>query len=96
MALRRSGIPNKLVAVSKSTYNGAQCYPFSSNIAKHHSVSKYSGINWKMDSFLQHLDYADDNCLLSHNVLDAANTLYSIEMRLLLLDITSTLEKLGS
>ena len=30
------------------------------SIAKHHSVSKYSGIRWKMDSFLQHLDYADD------------------------------------
>ena len=32
-----------------------------------------------MDGFLQHLDYADDNCLLSHSVLDAANMLYSLE-----------------
>ena len=32
--------------------------------AKHHSESKYSGIRWKMDRFLQHLDYADDMCLL--------------------------------
>ena len=28
------------------------------SIAQHHSVSKYSSIRWKMDSFLQHLDYA--------------------------------------
>ena len=35
------------------------------SIAKHHSVSKYYGIRWKMDSFLQHLDYADDICMLS-------------------------------
>ena len=49
------------------------------SIAKHHSVSKYSGIRWKMDSFLQHLDYADDICLLSHSVLDVANMLYSLE-----------------
>ena len=32
-----------------------------------------------MDSFLQHLDYADDICLLSHSVLDAANMLYSLQ-----------------
>ena len=32
-----------------------------------------------MDSFLQHLDYADDIWLLSHSVLDAANMLYSLE-----------------
>ena len=32
-----------------------------------------------MDSFLQHIDYADDICLLSHSVLDAANMLYSLE-----------------
>ena len=32
-----------------------------------------------MDSFLQHLDYADDICLLSHSVLDEANMLYSLE-----------------
>ena len=49
------------------------------SIAKHHSVSKYAGIRWKMDSFLQHFDYADDICLLSHSVLDAANILYSLE-----------------
>ena len=49
------------------------------SIAKHHSVSKYSGIRGNMDSFLQHLDYADDICLLSHSVLDAANVLYSFE-----------------
>ena len=49
------------------------------SIAKHQSVPKYSGIRWKMDSFLQHLDYADDICLLSHSVLDAANMLYSLE-----------------
>ena len=42
-------------------------------------MSKYSGIVRKMDSFLQHLDYADDICLLSHSVLDAANMLYSLE-----------------
>ena len=64
------------------------------SIAKHHSVSKYSGIRWKMDSFLQHLDYADDICLLSHSVLDAANMLYSLENELLL-DLKSTLEKLS-
>ena len=50
-----------------------------SSLAKHHSVSKYSGIRWKMDSFLQHLDYADDICLQSHSVLDTANMLYSLE-----------------
>ena len=49
------------------------------SIAKNHSVSKYSGITWKMYSFLQYLDYADDICLLSHSVLDAANMLYSLE-----------------
>ena len=32
-----------------------------------------------MDSCLQYLDYADDNCLLSHSVLDAANMIYSLE-----------------
>ena len=32
-----------------------------------------------MDSFLQHLDYADDICLQSHSVLDEANMLYSLE-----------------
>ena len=87
MALRRRGIPNKIVSVIKSTYNGAKCRvlhngtlsaPFvvgsgvrqgyilspvrfllvfgdiiQASIAKHHSVSKYSGIRWKMDSFLQ-------------------------------------------
>ena len=42
---------------------------------KHHSMSKYSGIRWKMDSFLQYLDYADNICLLSPSVLDAANML---------------------
>ena len=49
------------------------------SIAKHHSVSKYSGIRWKVESFFQHLDYADGICLLSHSVLDAANMLYSLE-----------------
>ena len=49
------------------------------SIAKHHSVSKYSGIRWKMNSFLQHLDYADDICLLSHSIPDAANLLYLFE-----------------
>ena len=48
-------------------------------IAKHHSVSKYSGIRWKIDSFLKYRDYADDICLLSHSALDAANMLYSLE-----------------
>ena len=28
---------------------------------------------------MQNLDYADDICLLLHNVLDAANMLYSLE-----------------
>ena len=58
------------------------------SIAKHHSVSKYSGIRWKVDSFLQHLDYADDICLLSRSVLDAANMLHSLENE-------ATLEKLS-
>ena len=49
------------------------------SIAKHRSVCKYSGIRWKMDSLLQHLDYADDISLLSHCVLDAANMLCSLE-----------------
>ena len=49
------------------------------SVTKHYSVSKYSGIRWKMDNFLQHLDYAADICLLSHSVLDAANMLYSLE-----------------
>ena len=49
------------------------------SIAKHHSVSKYSGIRWKMDRFLQHLDYADDICLLSYSALDAENMLYSLQ-----------------
>ena len=48
-------------------------------IAQQHSLYKYSGLTWKMDSFLQHLDYANDICLLSHSVLDAANMLYSLE-----------------
>ena len=68
------------------------------SIAKHHSVSKYSGIRWKMGSVLQQLDYADDICLLSHSVLDAANMLYSLEnesMSQLLLDFKATLEKLS-
>ena len=56
-------------------------------IDKHHSVSKYSGIRWKMYSFLQHLDYADDICLLSYSVLDAANILFHLKMRQLLLDL---------
>ena len=43
-------------------------------IAKHHSVSKYSGI--RCTAFL---DYADDICLLSHIVLDAANIVSSLE-----------------
>ena len=47
------------------------------SIAKHQS--KYSGIRWKMDSFLQHLDYADNICLLLHSVLAGANMLYSLE-----------------
>ena len=54
------------------------------SIAKHHSVSKYSGIRWKMDSISQHLDYADDICLLSH-----------LKLRQLLLDLKSTLQKLS-
>ena len=53
---------------------------YSSLIAKHHSVSKYSGIRSKMDNFLQQLHYANDISLLSHSVLDAAaNMLYSLE-----------------
>ena len=32
-----------------------------------------------MNSFLQHLDCANDICLLSHCILDAANMLYSLE-----------------
>ena len=48
------------------------------SIAKHHSVSKHSGIRWKMDSFLKHLDFADDIWLQSQSVLDAANMLYSL------------------
>ena len=32
-----------------------------------------------MYSFLQHLDYMVDICLLSYSVLDAANMLYSLE-----------------
>ena len=32
-----------------------------------------------MDRFLQHLDYANDICLLSHSVIVAANMLYSHE-----------------
>ena len=100
MAPRRRGIPNKIVSVIKSTYNGAKCRGsevrqgcilsavlllevigeiIRASIAKHHSVSKYFGIRWKRDSFLQQLDYADDICLLSHCVLDAANMLYSFE-----------------
>ena len=132
MALRRREIPNKIVSVIKSTYNGAKCSvlhngtlsaPFvvgsgvsqgcilspvlflavigdiiQASIVKHHSVSKNSGIKCKMDSFLQHLDYVDDICLLSHSVLDAANMLYSLEnesMSQLLLDFKATLEKLS-
>ena len=106
MALRRRRMPNKLVSVIKSTYNGAKCRVLhngtlaayfvvesavrqgcilspvlylvvigdiiQASIAKPHSVSKYSCIRWKMDSFLQHLDYADDICLLSHSVLVVA------------------------
>ena len=62
-------------------------------IAKHHSVCKYSGIRRKMDSFLQHLDYADDVCLLLHSVLAAASVIH-LKMRQLLLDLKSTLAKL--
>ena len=32
-----------------------------------------------MTTFIQHLDYADDICLLAHSVLDVAEMLYSIE-----------------
>ena len=49
------------------------------SIAKHLSVCKYSGIRWKMDSFLQLIDYGDDICLLSHSILHTANMLYSLE-----------------
>ena len=49
------------------------------SIVKHRSMSKYSAIRWKMDSVLQHLDYTNDICLLSHSFLDAANMLYSLE-----------------
>ena len=36
------------------------------SIVKHHSVSKYSGLGWKMNSLMQYLDYADDICSLYH------------------------------
>ena len=83
---RRRGIPNKLVSVIKSTYNGSKfrvlhndtisaafvvgsgvrqgCIVspvlflvvigdiIQATLAKHHSVSKYSGIRWQMDIFL--------------------------------------------
>ena len=38
-----------------------------------------SGISWKMYSFLQHLDYADDIFLLLHSVLDAANMFFLLK-----------------
>ena len=36
-----------------------------------------SGITWTISSFLQHLDYAHNICLLTHSVLDIAEMLYS-------------------
>ena len=56
------------------------------SIAKHHLVSKYSGIRWKMDSFFQHLDYADDICRLPQT------RFIQLKMRQLLLDLRSTQE----
>ena len=113
MALSRRGIPNKVVSIFTSTYNGAKYRVLhngtvseaffvgsgvrqvcmlspvlfllvigdiiQASIAKHHSVSKYAGIRCKMDSFLQHLDYVDNICLLSPSVLDAANMLFALE-----------------
>ena len=50
-----------------------------SAIWKHNANFNSSGIRWTISTFLQHLDYADDICLLSHSVLHVAEMLYSIE-----------------
>ena len=60
------------------------CAVFSSHWGHYSSLYRQTSLSvqvlWhKMDSFLQHLEYADDICLLSHSVLDAANMLYSLE-----------------
>ena len=47
----------------------------------------------KTDSFLQHLNYADDICLLSHSVLNAAKMLYSLENEAVSFELKSKSEK---
>ena len=37
------------------------------------------GLSWTMNSFLQHLDYADDICLLSHKVSDRQDMIRSLQ-----------------
>ena len=37
------------------------------------------GLRWTMNSFLQHLDYADDICLLSHKMSDLQDMICSLE-----------------
>ena len=94
MALRRRGIPNLCRLLHNGTLSahffigsgvrqGCLLSPVLFLVVigdiTEPSMSKYSGIRSKMDSFFQHLDYADRICLLSHSVLDAANMLYSLE-----------------
>ena len=38
------------------------------------------GLRWKMNHFLQHLDYADDICLLCHKIADIQNMIPSLEL----------------
>ena len=51
-----------------------------SAILKHNTNFNNFVIRWTMTTFLQHLDYADDICLLSHSVLNVAEMLYLIEI----------------
>ena len=75
IALRSKGIPEKIIAIIKDTYNGAKwrvlykgklCKPFE----VHSGVRQGYILMWTMNSFLQHLGYADDICILSHKILD--------------------------
>ena len=42
---------------------------------------RYKGLRWTMNRFLQHLDYADDICLLSHKISDVQDMIRSLEKK---------------
>lgn len=109
-ALRRRGVPQKIIAIIKASYNGASCRvlhkgkltePFDvcsgvrqgcilspllfllviGDILRVAFNDTRGGIMWTMNSFLKHLDYADDVCLLSHRIMDLAQLAHSLELK---------------